>query len=254
MAERAGQIGARLDIRSAPGRGTQVKVTLPLAPPPPEVSACLSHLRVLLVDDQDLFRAGLRNLLAARGIPVVGEASSGRQALDLAAKLQPDLVLMDLNMPEMDGLEATRTLREQNPAAKVVILTVNDQPNTLADALRAGAAGYLLKDLRARELFDLLEALGRGEQPISPSLAGRALQTWASQPAQATCPLTERQLEILRLAALELSSAQMAERVSLSEATVKYHLHQIFELLQVSNREQAVAVAARQGWIERRSK
>ena len=260
MAERAGQIGARLDIRSAPGQGTQVKVTLPLAPPPPEVSARLSHLRVLLVDDQELFRTGLRNLLAARGIQVVGEASSGRQALELAAKLRPDLVLMDLNMPEMNGLEATRTLREQNPAAQVVILTVNDQADTLAEALRAGAAGYLLKDLRARELFDLLEVLGRGGQPISPGLAGRALQTWAEQSNpvvpidEAACPLTERQLEILRLAALELTSAQMAERLSLSEATIKYHLRQIFEHLQVSNREQALAAAARQGWIERRSR
>ena len=254
MAERAKQIGARLDIRSALGQGTQVKVTLPLTLPPPEVSARLSHLRVLLVDDQELFRVGLRNLLAARGIPVVGEASSGRQALDLAAKLQPDLVLMDLNMPEMDGLEATRALRQQNPAAQVVILTVNDQADTLAEALRAGAAGYLLKDLRARELFDLLEALGRGEQPISPGLAGRALQALASPPGAATCPLTERQLEILRLAALDLTNTQVAERLNLSEATVKYHIHQIFEHLQVTNREQALSTAARQGWIERRSK
>ena len=250
MAERAAQIGASLEIDSVLGHGTRLRVSLGLAPPPQEVSARLAGLRVLLVDDHELFRIGLRNLLAARGVQVVGEAGDGRQALELARQLQPDLVLMDMNMPEMDGVEATRLLHQALPGVQVVVLSVAREPAILMDALRAGAAGYLLKDMQANELFEMLEAVGRGERPVAPALAGQALRGLAG--LDEDCPLNERQLEVLRLAALDMTTAQIAQRLNLSESAVKYHFHQILERMQVESRAQALTQAALRGWIERR--
>ncbi len=210
-------------------------------------------MRVLLADDHALFRDGIRSLLEARGVEVVGEAADGREAVEAALRLRPDVVLMDVAMPGVDGLEATRAIKAHLPDTKVVMLTVSDDDRTLFEALRSGAHGYLLKNLQAEEFFDLLAGIDRGEAPLSPSLAGRILDEFrrGKRPAERPGPdeLTDREMEVLRAVSLGASNREIAARLRISENTVKYHIKNILDKLHLRNRAEVVAYAARRGWI-----
>ncbi|MDR7517198.1 MAG: response regulator transcription factor [Armatimonadota bacterium] len=210
-------------------------------------------VRVLLADDHALFRDGIRSLLEARGVEVVGEAADGREAVEAALRLRPDVVLMDVAMPGVDGLEATRAIKAHLPDTKVVMLTVSDDDRTLFEALRSGAHGYLLKNLQAEEFFDLLAGIDRGEAPLSPSLAGRILDEFrrGKRPAERPGPdeLTDKEMEVLRAVSLGASNREIAARLRISENTVKYHIKNILDKLHLRNRAEVVAYAARRGWI-----
>lgn len=212
-------------------------------------------MRLLIADDHPLFRDGLRSLLEARGIDVVGEVSNGREALEQARRLRPDVVLMDLSMPEMGGLAATRFLSAEQPETKVVILTASEDDADLFDAIKSGAQGYLLKNLNSAEFFRLLEGVGRGEPALTPGLARKLLGEFARPVPSARGPaapraeaLTEREREVLDLLVQGVTSnRELAERLVVSENTVKYHLRNILDKLHVQNRAQVVAYAVRHG-------
>ena len=218
-------------------------------------------MRVLLADDHALFRDGLRSLLEARGVEVVGEAGNGREAVDQTPRLNPEVVLMDLHMPELDGLAATRLISAEQPDVKVVILTASEEDGHLFEAIKSGAQGYLFKNLAADELFQLLEGVARGEPALTPALARKLLGEFARLPAAALTPhaveglpaLTEREREVLDLLVQGITSnRELAERLVISENTVKYHFRNILDKLHVQNRAQVVAFAVRHGMLEPR--
>ncbi len=210
-------------------------------------------MRVLIADDHQLFRDGLRSLLEARGIDVVGEAKNGREAFELAAKLHPDVVLMDLTMPEVNGLAATRLISAEIPEVKVVMLTASEDDADLFEAIKSGAQGFLLKNLASDQFFSLLEGVARGEPALTPALARKLLTEFArppstSRPASEPDELTEREQEVLDLLVQGVTSnRELAERLVVSENTVKYHLRNILDKLHVQNRAQVVAYALRHG-------
>jgi DNA-binding NarL/FixJ family response regulator len=213
-------------------------------------------VRILIADDHSLFRDGLRSLLLAQGHEVVGEARNGREAVRLAAELQPDLVLMDVSMPELDGISATREITAQLPEMKVVILTASEDEGTLFDAIKSGAQGYLLKNLEAEAFFEMLERAQRGEPALTPALAKKLLQEFA-KPAEAAAPatdqdaLTAREREVLELMVEGVTSnRKLAKRLGLSENTVKFHVRNILDKLRLHNRAQVVGYALRHGIIE----
>jgi len=212
-------------------------------------------MRVVLADDHALFRDGLRSLLEARGLEVVGEASDGREAVALATRLRPDVLLMDLSMPNMGGLDATRALIAQAPDIKIVILTASEDDADLFEAIKAGAQGYLFKNLKAEALLEMLEAVGRGEPGLTPALARKVLAEFArpSPGRQTKAPdeLTEREREVLDLLVQGITSnRELAARLVVTENTVKYHLRNILDKLHVQNRAQVVAHAIRHGLVE----
>ena len=215
-----------------------------------------SKIRVILVDDQLLFRRGVRALLEEEpGIEVVGEASDGREGVELARATRPDAVLMDVNMPVLNGIEATRIIKSERPETKIVALTVSDEDQDLFEAIKAGAQGYLLKDLRPEELFEMIRGVMRGETPISPAVAGKLLNEFRKRPwhepsEAAGWDLTARELEVLQLVAEGLGNAEIAARLYIVEGTVKNHLHNILEKLHLENRVQAAAYAIREGLVE----
>ena len=208
-------------------------------------------VRILIADDHSLFRDGLRSLLAAQGHEVVGEARNGREAIELSQKLLPDLVLMDVSMPELDGLSATRRLSAELPAVKVVILTASEDDATLFDAIKAGAQGYLPKNLEADDFFAMLDRAARGEPALTPALARRLLQEFAKPPekaaeAPATEELTPREREVLELMVDGVTSnRKLAKRLNLSENTVKFHVRNILDKLRLHDRAQVVGYALR---------
>jgi len=206
-------------------------------------------MRVLIVDDHALFRDGIASLLAARGYQVVGQASDGEEAIAQARQLHPDLILMDIMMPRMGGLEATRLIKAELPQVKVVMLTVSDDEEDLFEAIKSGAQGYLLKDLKAEVFFDLIAGVARGEAPISPAMATRMLDEFSrlARGARAGEGLTERELEVLRLVAQGRTNKEIAASLYISENTVKYHLRNILDKLHLENRAQVVAYAMRRG-------
>jgi len=215
-------------------------------------------MRVVIADDHPLFRDGLRGLLEARGVEVVGEASNGREAVDQARRLVPDVVLMDLDMPELNGLAATRLISAESPAVKVVILTASEEDANLFDAIKSGAQGYMYKNLASDELFRLLEGVSHGEPALTPGLARKLLGEFArpvpappQRPVDESTPgLTEREREVLDLLVQGITSnRELAERLVVSENTIKFHLRNILEKLHVQNRAQVVAYAARQGLL-----
>ena len=213
-------------------------------------------MRVLLVDDHALFRAGIASLLASRGtVEVVGEAQDGGEALEAARRLRPDIVLMDVHMPTVDGIQATRMIAAELPQVKVVMLTVSDQDKDLFEAVKSGAHGYLLKNLEPEELFDYLAGISRGEAPISRTMAAKILNEFASQagktrtqeavePSEA---LTPREREVLKLVASGATNKEIATALTLTENTVKNHLRNILEKLHLENRTQAAAYALKKG-------
>ncbi len=213
-------------------------------------------IRVLLVDDQALFRRAIATLIDQQhDLTVVGQAENGLEAIEKAHALRPHVVVMDVEMPVMDGVEATRLIREQLPGVKIVMLTVSESDDHLFDAIRFGAQGYLLKDLRPEQLYDLLRAVMRNESPLSPAIAGRLLaeiRDGAMAPkvpaASPVAPaLTRRELEVLRLVADGLSNKEIATSLWITEGTVKNHVHNALEKLQLENRTQAAAYIVRQG-------
>lgn len=209
-------------------------------------------LRVLVVDDHRLFRQGLIGLMRTRPdlVDVIGEASSGSEALQLIARLHPDIVLMDIHMPDGDGLETAACVRQHHPGVAVVMLTASESDDHLFQAMRLGAAGYLLKDLDADELFNLLGGLERGEAVMTRAMSCRLLrQATSAESHPSTDTLTEREIDVLRLVALGASNPQIADELVISVNTVKVHLRNILDKLCVENRAQAAVYAVRWGLL-----
>jgi DNA-binding NarL/FixJ family response regulator len=205
-------------------------------------------VRVLLVDDQELVRGGFRMILEAReDLAVVGEAADGAAALSLVDSEQPDVVLMDVRMPVMDGIEATRRITASGSGARVIVLTTYDLDDAVHAALRAGASGFLLKDARPADLVDAVRVVARGDALLAPSVTRRLLERFADVAPPVRVPdlavLTQREVEILRLVAMALSNSEIAERLVLSEATVKTHVSSLLRKLGLRDRVQAVVLA-----------
>lgn len=234
-------------------------------------------MRILLVDDHGLFAEGLQNLLQAGGYEVVGIAYDGLEALHYARSLHPDLILMDIRMPNCDGLEATRLIKEEMPKVQIVMLTTSAEDVDLFEAVKNGACGYLLKNLKPNELFNYLASLAQGEAPLSRELSRSLMREFAHQAAvieehrrwiephtadqkclkevclseiQPGPELTFRQHEILNMIAAGLSYKEVGAALHVSKNTVRYHMGEIFKRLNVKNREQVVAYAFRTGLIQ----
>jgi DNA-binding NarL/FixJ family response regulator len=214
-------------------------------------------LNILIADDHALFRDSLRSLLEARGLTVLGEARNGREAVELARRIQPQIVLMDLSMPEMDGLAATRLISAEQPEVKVVILTASDDDSNLFEAIKSGAQGYLLKNLESDEFFVLLEGIGRGEPGLTPALARKLLQEFARPTTPARAPsqdpdaLTDREREVLELLVQGITSnRKLATKLGVSENTIKFHVRNILDKLHLNNRAQVVSYAIRNKIVE----
>lgn len=212
-------------------------------------------MRVVIADDHALFRDGLRSLLEARGVDVVGEARHGREAVEQARSQRPDVVLMDLTMPVMGGLEATRLISAELPSVNVVVLTASEEDADLFEAIKSGAEGFLPKDLEAGQFFALLEGVTQGQPALTPSLARKVLNEFAQPSApraeHTAEELTERERDVLELLVQGVTSnRELADRLIVSENTVKYHLRNILNKLHLQNRAQVIAYALRHGLVE----
>jgi len=217
----------------------------------------MSTIRVLLADDHALFRRGVASLLAAESdFHVVGEAVDGRQAVDMARELMPDVILMDISMPVMDGLEATRRIKAEFPYVRIVILTVSDGDRSLFEAVKSGAQGYLLKKIEPQALCGTVRGVVRGEAFVSPMMAARLLEEFARQsrqaaPAAPAAELTAREREVLELVSRGMSNKEIAAALAIAENTAKNHLKNILEKLHLENRVQAATFALREGLVPR---
>jgi DNA-binding NarL/FixJ family response regulator len=214
-------------------------------------------IRVALVDDQAMVRAGLARILSPEdGFDVVAECADGRQAVEELPRLRPDVILMDVRMPNVDGVEATRRLVEGGSRARILILTTFDLDEYVYDALRAGASGFLLKDVQPAQLVDAIRVVAAGEALLAPSVTRRLLDRFAdalpgeeAKPPPALESLTERELEVLKLLAGGLSNAELAEQLFLSETTVKSHISSVLRKLDLRDRVQAVVLAYEAGLV-----
>jgi DNA-binding NarL/FixJ family response regulator len=214
-------------------------------------------IRVLVADDQSMVRAGLRMLLSGEeDIEVVAEASNGLEAVEKSARFDPNIVLMDIRMPELDGLEATRRILAADDNARVLILTTFDLDEYVYEAIRAGASGFLLKDVQPAQLVDAIRVVAAGEALLAPTVTRRLLDRFAAtlppaeqRPPPALATLTERELEVLKLLAGGLSNAELAERLFLSETTVKSHISSVLKKLGLRDRVQAVVLAYEAGLV-----
>jgi DNA-binding NarL/FixJ family response regulator len=215
----------------------------------------MAKIKVLLVDDHVLFREGLRSLLIEQDdLEIVGEAEDGLQAVSLAAQLQPGVILMDINMPVLDGVEATRLIVTENEAAKIIILSMYPQAEYMFQALKAGAKAYLLKDTRSKKLLEVIRAVHQGQVVVEPEMLIRLVDEFrrlANQavPPQRLEPLTEQERKILTLVAAGASNKEIAVELKLAERTIKNYLSIIFQKLQVNNRTEAVVRAMRDGLV-----
>lgn len=219
-------------------------------------------MKLMLVDDHALFIEGLQYVLETYGIDVAGVANSGEEALEKARLLRPDIILMDIRMPGLGGLDALKLIKADMPDVKIVILTSSEEEEDLFDAVKYGASGYLLKSTNASELVEMLEDLENGGIPVSPGLAARLFEEFRRQdtdkneePAQAggeapRAQLTQRQLEILEMVAKGVTYREAGEALGLTERTLKYHMGRIIELLHLDNRSQVIAYAVRMGIIK----
>jgi len=243
MRERAESVNGRLEIRSTPDTGTNIIIHMPRALSQKEIEYG-AGVRVLLVDDHPLYLEGLHSLLASRGFQVVGSAYDGFEAHSLACDLRPDLILMDVNMPHCNGIEAAKIIKRELPETKIVMLTIDAQGETLLDALKNGASGYLLKSLEGAQFFTLLSQVLDGETVLSPELASLVLSEFSRKETKSPeknsreAVLTGRQNEVLELTARGLSNKEIAASLNISEATVKYHVSQILERLHLKSRYQ----------------
>lgn len=216
----------------------------------------MPSIRLIIADDHRLFRQGLRHLLEqAGGFEVVGEAETGQAAVKLARALKPHIILMDVNMPGMDGVQATALITEHIPQTRVIILTMYAQDRLVFEAIKAGARGYLLKDIDEKELVYAIQAVHRGEALITPSLAGCLLDEFRQmskslEDQQKKEELNDIEMHILRLVAQGASNKEVAERLGFSERTVANRLSDIYSKLHVNSRTQAVLLALRKGWAE----
>jgi DNA-binding NarL/FixJ family response regulator len=211
-------------------------------------------LRVMLVDDHDLFRTGLRNLLEEQGVHIVAEAPDGNLALQLVRELAPDVVVMDLNMPGMNGIEATREITRLAPLTRVLVLTISDQDGDVMDAILAGACGYLMKDSSIQDLMHGIRAASVGESLISPHIASKVLQRIRASSVEAggvvaRPELSDRETEVLKLIANGKDNAEIAQELHISPKTVKNHISNILMKLQIDNRIQAAVYAVRSGLV-----
>lgn len=206
-------------------------------------------IRILLVDDHAVLRHGLRLILQSSGdMTVVGEASTAADGVALAASLRPDVVLMDLQLPDLDGIEATQRVRSVYPEARVLILTVSERKSDLVAALRAGARGYLLKSMESQDVLDAVRRVARGEAALPPRLAAQLLEELA-EPAAAP-DLTEREAEVLACLARGLGNKEIATELNISENTVKTHVRNVLAKLNARSRSEAIALALRQGLVK----
>lgn len=234
-------------------------------------------MRVLIVDDHPLFARGLADLLGSRGLQVLGTAKDGLEGLEMARAMRPDVVLMDISMPRCNGLAATRLIKAELPATKIVLVTVSEDDNDVFEAVKSGASGYVLKDVDADSLMDMLSDLGKGEVAFSPGLTARILAEFTRLGAELNgrdgcstedatpsgrgagvdrsedddlvaeneSPLMPRQMQVLRLVASGMSYKEVGNALFISERTVKYHMKQILDQLHLQNRSQVLAYAAR---------
>jgi DNA-binding NarL/FixJ family response regulator len=214
-------------------------------------------IRVLIADDQALVRGGFRMILdAQKDIEVVAEAGDGHEALETAREVKPDIVLMDIRMPELDGLEATRRLAAGDGGPRVLILTTFDADEYVYEAMKAGASGFLLKDVRPEQLAEAVRIVAAGDALLAPAITRRLVEQFVRRPPPGSAKpaelaeLTERELDVLRLVARELSNAEIASSLFLTEATVKTHLTHILAKLNLRDRVQAVVLAYESGLVQ----
>ncbi|MBE0408144.1 MAG: response regulator transcription factor [Anaerolineales bacterium] len=211
----------------------------------------MNPIRILIVDDQALFREGLNTLLSVQSdFEVIGEASNGEEAIRMAVSLNPDVILMDVRMPILDGVAATRRLRASKPDCRVIVLTTFDDDEYVFEGLRAGAVGYLLKDAASQKLFEAIRAAAKGESFLLPSVAAKVVAEFSRladltpiKPESLIEPLSKRELEILRLIARGASNKQIAGELVIAEGTVKNHISSIFAKMGVKDRTQAALKA-----------
>jgi len=210
----------------------------------------MKPIRILLAEDQTLMRQGLKTLLELEpGLRVVGEAADGRSAVDLTLELRPDVVLMDVQMPRLNGVEATAAICRAWPEAKVIILTTFDRDDYVFQGVRAGALGYLLKDLPAQKLYETIRRVHAGEVFIQPEIASRTLRAALHPGDDLVEPLSERENEVLIMLAQGVPNKEIADRLHIAEGTVKNHVSNILGKLQVQNRTQAADLARRKGLV-----
>jgi len=213
----------------------------------------MDTIKVLVADDQRLMREGLATLLAlADDIDIVGQAADGAEAIELAKAQRPDVILMDIQMPHVNGVEATKTIRSILPATQIIILTTFDDDEYLLAGLRAGACGYLLKDMPSEQLADAIRSAAKGQSPIGPEMARKLVNLVTQNPIAPPAPtvaseLSEREIEVLRLIAAGLSNKEIAEKLFIAEGTAKNHVSNILSKLEARDRAQAVARAKELG-------
>ena len=221
--------------------------------PAATVSNSVRTARVLIADDQTLFRSGLARLLDSEDrVSVVGEAADGLEAVKLAASLKPDVVLMDIKMPGLDGIEPTRRIVAESPKSKVLMLTTFEADNHVIQALKAGASGYVLKDSQASAIVSSILAVVAGERVMASAVANRVLEmlTGATTPKEFYDGLTAREVEILKMLATGMANKQIAYKLKISEKTVRNHVSNMYEKLGIYDRAQAVLYAVRKGLVE----
>jgi two-component system NarL family response regulator len=241
-------------------RGDPAVSTAPGAASGSVGSSASDPIRALIVDDHALFRRGLEMVLAAEDdIELVGEASDGAEAVQKAGESLPDVVLMDIRMPKSSGIEACRAMKEVAPSSKIVMLTISDEEEDLFEAIRAGASGYLLKDIPLDEVADVVRAVHGGQSLINPSMAAKLLTEFAAlnkrdqeeRAEQVPAPkLTDREMQVLKLVAKGMNNRDIAKELFISENTVKNHVRNILEKLQIHSRMEAVMIAVREKLIE----
>lgn len=212
-------------------------------------------MKLMLVDDHPLFLEGLQYILETYGISVLGTARNGREALAKARMLKPDIILMDIRMPECNGLDSLKLIKAEMPDIRIVMLTTSEEDDDLFEAVKYGASGYLLKNMDAKDLINMLNDLENGEVPFSPGLAAKLLKEFnkPSQPVSEDVKeenLTKRQMEVLEMVAKGMTYKEAGEALGLTERTVKYHMGRILELLHLKNRAQLIAYAAKKGLVE----